>query len=273
MRLSFSKLTTVCSEHPFTATILFMLVVSVIFLIFPNLDIGVTQLFYAGNGIFPARQTPFFVKLRYLGPHIITWIAGISIAILLFKLALPRLKPLVDLRNPIFLLSTLIIGPGILVNAIFKNNWGRPRPVHIEQFGGNDAFVGVWDPTGVCRSNCSFVSGEGSSSMWLFALVFIAPKAWRLPLGIIIAVFCLAFSANRVAFGGHFLSDTLLSWGMTMLVLLSVYWLLYQRTPQWAAPYNLDHSFTKAGLWLHKLGSRSGKKLLGKTKSFLAKFK
>ena len=38
----------------------------------------------------------------------------------------------------------------------------------------------------------------------------------------------LVLSANRVAFGGHFLSDTLISWCLTLLVILGVRHLLWR---------------------------------------------
>lgn len=34
----------------------------------------------------------------------------------------------------IFLVLLLALGPGLLVNAIFKDHWGRPRPREITQF-------------------------------------------------------------------------------------------------------------------------------------------
>ncbi len=189
--------------------------------------------------------------MRYFGVYIFKWVAALSLLVMFFKLALPKVKAIMDLRHPIFVLSTLILGPGLVVNTFFKNMWGRPRPRSTEIFGGDLPFVGVWNPTNYCDSNCSFVSGEASSAIWLMVLVFIAPKAWRLPLATGIGVLAFALSANRVAFGGHFLSDTLLSWGITMLVIIAIYHYLYQRTPTWAQPDNLDASFTKGGNWLH----------------------
>mgnify|MGYP001223031900 CR=1 FL=1 len=240
-----------CSERPFTAVLSYILVVSVIFLIFPRLDIWASNIFYAGEGNFPASKDPFWNNVRYFGVYIIKWVAALSLFVMLFKLAFPKVKALMDLRHPIFMTSSLILGPGLVVNTFFKNMWGRPRPRSTEIFGGDLPFIGIWHPTNYCDRNCSFVSGEASSAFWLVALVFIAPKAWRLPLATTIGALVVVISGNRVAFGGHFLSDTLLSWGVTMLVIMAVYHYLYQRTPAWAQPDNLDASFTKGGNWLH----------------------
>ncbi|WP_306303363.1 phosphatase PAP2 family protein [Pseudovibrio denitrificans] len=54
-----------------------------------------------------------------------------------------------------------------------------------------------------------------------------------MPLATAIGALVFVLSANRVAFGGHYFSDTLLSWGITMLVIIGVYHYLYQRTPNW----------------------------------------
>ncbi|SFT75966.1 Membrane-associated enzyme, PAP2 (acid phosphatase) superfamily [Pseudovibrio denitrificans] len=269
----FKKTINFCSERPFTAVLTYILIVSAIFLIFPGLDVRASNFFYNGEGSFPVSKDPFWRSVRYFGVYLFQWVAGLSLLVMLIKLAFPKIKALMDLRHPIFVVSTLILGPGLVVNAFFKNLWGRPRPRQTDIFGGDLPFIGVWQPTNHCDSNCSFVSGEASASIWLFTLVFIAPKAWRIPLATAIGALVFVLSANRVAFGGHYFSDTLLSWGITMLVIIGVYHYLYQRTPNWAQPNNLETSFTNGGNWLRtKIGSAACWCARG-TKSFFRKFK
>jgi lipid A 4'-phosphatase len=67
---------------------------------------------------------------------------------------------------------------------------------------------------------------------------------------------CLILSINRVAFGGHFFSDTMLSWGLTFLVILSVYWLLYLKKPPLMTDQGLDEWFTRYGRRLHRFAKR-----------------
>ena len=130
-----------------------------------------------------------------------------------------------------FLLSSLVIGPGLLVNTLFKDNWGRARPKQVDLFGGEASYTPVWQISDNCERNCSFVSGEASSAIWLTTLVFLAPRSWRVPLAIGIGGLAVALSLNRVAFGGHFLSDTMLSWLLTLTVLFAVYRWLYEAPP------------------------------------------
>ena len=45
----------------------------------------------------------------------------------------------------IFLIATIAIGPGLIVNLGFKDHWHRPRPVHTQEFGGPDEFRPWYD--------------------------------------------------------------------------------------------------------------------------------
>jgi lipid A 4'-phosphatase len=230
--------------------------VSVFFLAFPETDLLVSGVFYYGETGFAAQDVPFLREVRHLGPFLVRVVAVTCVAVLLVKLLVPGRPPLMPLRQPLFLLTTLILGPGILVNTILKDNWGRPRPRSVEEFGGDLPFQPVWKMTDHCDSNCSFVSGEASAAMWLVATVFLLPVTWRkaalaflLPLGLVLSV-------NRVAFGGHFLSDTLISWGLTLLVILGIYHLLYARTPPLVTDRKLDEWFTRRGRALQRVVQR-----------------
>ncbi|NBN80288.1 phosphatase PAP2 family protein [Microvirga tunisiensis] len=260
-------------RHPVYATLLYIAVVSLIFLIFPGLDLAASELFHDPSLGFFAQSEPFLRQLRYLGPHIVQVIAIASVLVLLLKLLLPARAPLLPLRMPVFLLSTLIVGPGLVVNAILKNMWGRPRPVMVEQFGGDMPYVPVWLPSNWCETNCSFVSGEGSASVWLLTLAFIAPRAWRPAILAVTVPLILALSANRVAFGGHFLSDTLLSWGVTFLVILAAYHVLYRKPGRWLTDAGLDEALTRGGRALHRTVAGLATRITGRISTFLTMFR
>ncbi|MHA7775920.1 phosphatase PAP2 family protein [Roseibium sp. M-1] len=245
-----------CVRRPMAATVIYLCAVSLFFLSFPGVDPWASSWFHFGKDGFAAENVAFLQDVRHLGPFLIRVIAIVSLAVLLIKLLVPGRPPLMPLRQPLFLLSTLILGPGVLVNLILKNNWGRPRPRNVEEFGGDLPFQPVWKMTDYCDSNCSFVSGEASGAMWLVAVAFLVPASWRkavlafvLPLGLILSV-------NRVAFGGHFLSDTLMSWGLTLLLILGVHYLLYRRTPPLVSDRQLDEWFTVKGRRLQRIVQR-----------------
>ncbi|QDG75465.1 phosphatase PAP2 family protein [Labrenzia sp. PHM005] len=245
-----------CIAHPFVAVLAYILIVSLFFLTFPKTDLWISGLFFSQTDGFWAQHDPFLQKVRHLGPFLVRVIAICAVAVLVIKLLLPGRAPILPLRQPLFLISTLILGPGILVNSILKNNWGRPRPRSIEEFGGELPFQPVWKITDYCERNCSFVSGEGSAGIWLVSIAFLVPASWRKAVLAFVLPLCLVLSINRVAFGGHFFSDTMLSWGLTFLVVLSVYWLLYLKKTPLVSDRGLDEWFTLTGRRLHRIFRR-----------------
>ncbi|MEP3277911.1 MAG: phosphatase PAP2 family protein [Stappiaceae bacterium] len=245
-----------------------LLLVSLFFLAFPGADIWASGLFYAPGEGFWVKTVPFFIRIRELGPFLVKLVAAACLVILLLKLIVPYRKALVDLRWPLYLLSTLILGPGLIVNGLLKNNWGRPRPWMVEQFGGEFPYVPVWEITDYCQRNCSFVSGEGSASAWFLSLAFLVPVLWRRPAVVAIVTFMIVMSLNRIAFGGHFLSDTLLSWGITLLVMRVSYWVFFTHPPQFLTSDYLEAAFSRIG---EKLNTAT-RKVLGRSGYLLTSF-
>jgi len=119
-------------------------------------------------------------------------------------------------RDWIYFLSCLILGTGIIVNSIFKNLWGRARPNDTIIFGGDQPFSIPWLNVEYCDTNCSFVSGDVSFFTLSLALLIIFNKtSWNIFAYIIIVVVSLL----RIMEGDHFLSDTLMSFIITFLVI------------------------------------------------------
>lgn len=108
------------------------------------------------------------------------------------------------------ILAYLAVPIGV-VNGIFKQYSGRPRPYETLQFGGDLNFVSVADFTGACTGNCSFVSGEAAAAGWLLGVALIVWRRRPL-LGRALIAASVITPALRVAMGGHYLSDALLGW-------------------------------------------------------------
>ncbi|WP_394713478.1 phosphatase PAP2 family protein [uncultured Roseibium sp.] len=259
-------------RHPIAAVTVYVVLVSAFFLAFPSVDMWVSGLFYSDESGFWAQSEPFLRRLRHLGPYLVRIIAIASCAVLLLKILVPGRRPLVPLRAPLFLLTTLILGPGVLVNLILKNNWGRPRPVMVDLFGGDLPYQPVWWPTNLCDTNCSFVSGEASASIWLVAAVFLVPVAWRFAMLCFVLPLAFVLSVNRIAFGGHFLSDTMISWGLTLLVILVTHHLFYVRPPAFLGDRALDEAFTRKGRLLHVWVKKTGTRIRTSARRFLKMF-
>ena len=219
------------------------LVVGLLFGIYPELDLKLAAWFYDA----PTRSFP--LKLNRLaeiarnGAMVVAWALALpAIVSLLVKLARPDRPLLMSGRAIVFLLLTLTLSAGVLTNLTFKNYWGRPRPVVVTQFNGDQAFVPWWDPRGSCARNCSFFSGEGATAFWTYAPAALAPPAWR-PLAYAAAtLFGVATSVLRMAFGGHFFTDVAAAGIVTFLVI----WLAYGYIYRWPSTRPTDEAVDAA---------------------------
>ncbi|MEJ0011171.1 MAG: phosphatase PAP2 family protein [Bauldia sp.] len=247
--------------NPLAQAAIAVLLLSLLFLVFPGLDIWFSGLFYDGKG-FPTGDLGAFVALRALGNNLTFFVALGLVLVLVLKLALPEQQSFIPPRDTLFVLGTLIVGPGIVVNLIFKNNWGRPRPTAVDIFGGNHPFVGAWHMSDACASNCSFVSGEASSAIWLITLAVLLPLAWRRPALRILIGLAVLLSLNRVAAGGHFLSDVLLAWAITLAVIAVAWRFLYVTPPAVLTDPVLEAGLTRAGLAIRDF-ARAGARRIG----------
>jgi len=122
-------------------------------------------------------------------------------------------------KAAIFILAALLIGPGLLTNTVLKDNWGRARPMQIQEFGGSATYTPPLAISDQCDTNCSFVSGDGALGLFLHVFFYIVPARWRRTA--FWAGFAgggIVFGGLRIAMGAHFFSDVL--WA-GVLVLLS----------------------------------------------------
>jgi membrane-associated phospholipid phosphatase len=190
-----------------------------VFAMWPELDLAGARYFYHDGGFFGRdslerfgrdffRVTPFVVLTAYAA----LWFA---------KHRGARLCWAPSGRAVIFLIATMAIGPGLIVNLGLKSHWHRPRPVQTQDFNGPSPFKPWYEDDGGCQKNCSFVSGEAATGFWMVAPASVAPPPWRGPA--IVAAFAFGFGASflRLAFGGHYLSDVLLG-GLITLILVEI---------------------------------------------------
>jgi membrane-associated PAP2 superfamily phosphatase len=193
------------------------------------LDLRIAQFFYdPGTGKFLAAVNPYVGVLREHGYiAIVTCVSAVAAALVTRMLRRPqRIAPG---RVVLFLVSTLALGPGLLVNGVLKEHWHRPRPVQVTEFGGTHTYVEWWNPRGSCERNCSFVSGEASAAAWMFAPAMLVPSPWRIAAFAGAAIFTLVISLSRMAAGAHFVTDVLFAVLLTMILI----WLLHGAIFRW----------------------------------------
>ena len=175
------------------------------------LDLAAARIFYRSNVLdhWPlARELPWSALYR-LAPWITASLVIAGLAALAAGLARGR-----DAwrRYGIFLLLSVGLGPGLLVNAVFKDHWNRPRPRDLVEFGGPLHYRPAPLPGG--EGGNSFPCGHCSVGFLYAAGWWVWKRrrpawAWGSLAAGLAAGFALGL--GRMAAGGHFLSDVIWS--------------------------------------------------------------
>lgn len=200
-----------------------------LYLAFPDIDRYITTLFYDPENGFHLKDS-LLVQGIYKGTSLLMGGLLIGLMLLLALSLLPRLRYRLPSRKALlFLISAALVGPGLLVNAGFKEHWKRPRPTQTVDFGGQYPFSPALTPGEACHRCLSFVSGHASVGFYLFAFVLLGcrRRAWLcLPIlaGAIIG-------GTRIVQGGHFLGDVVFSGWVVWFSSYLLYRLFYRRTP------------------------------------------
>lgn len=201
--------------------VLSVLLASLILRRLPEIDLAVSGYFYdqgftaTGNEALRAIRAASIMVTKLLG-------AGLLL-LWLYRLFRPEANPAISFAKLAFPTVVLVLGPLVLTNLILKNQWGRPRPREIAAFGGDASYVAPWDFSDQCLSNCSFVSGETSSAIWLLALIPLLPVFWHRTALVLVLAYTVLISLLRIAFGAHFASDVILSILLNSLVVYGVW--------------------------------------------------
>jgi lipid A 4'-phosphatase len=145
-------------------------------------------------------------------------------------------------RAAVLMIATLALAPGVVANVVLKQHWGRPRPIDIVEFGGDQHFVPWWDPRGDCPDNCSFVAGEPSGAFWTLAPAALVPPAWRVVATAAALTFGTVIGLVRIAAGGHFFTDVVFSGVFTFLIIWLAHGLIYR----WSATRISDRAVERA---------------------------
>ncbi|GLO61346.1 phosphatase PAP2 family protein [Vibrio sp. MACH09] len=173
-----------------------------------NLDIAITSFFYHSQDGFTLKNDSL-VRFFYRSINIsvtvsILFFIGFAIAAL-FKKSIRKHNRLV-----LALFISILLGPGLIVNSVFKENFGRPRPSQTVEFGGQ------YQPKAVLEANWgnegkSFASGHAAVPLSFLLLAFAAYRRGKLKLAKQLAIgivsWYLFVSYARVAAGGHHFTD------------------------------------------------------------------
>jgi lipid A 4'-phosphatase len=199
-----------------TINLLLFVAVSLFFFAFPQVDLFVTSLFYSPElGGFYLNDNAVVQVIYDAFKHMPKLLLPLMLLFLILGIKVAWFKARRKLTA--FALITLLLGPGILVHTVFKDNWDRARPRAVEMFGGEKSFSRAWVISDQCERNCSFVSGHAAMGFYFMILGWLLHSRKWFYIGLAIGV---AVGGIRVFQGGHFISDSILAGFM-------VYWTIW----------------------------------------------
>lgn len=203
---------------------------SVFFYTFSDLDLAVARLFLDAQNVFFLRDDAIAETIRLIVP--LTEFLGLVLLIAgLLGLFIARIRRFIAPKAAFFFVACLVIAPGLVVNTILKDQWGRPRPNQVAELSQPLAreHQKVWVVSGECDRNCSFVSGDVSIAFtWLAIVPFFAALYRKRVIAAVVAM-GVVVALVRVIQGGHFLSDVTLSACITYLTIFALYRAFYGR--------------------------------------------
>jgi len=193
---------------------------------FTNLDLEIEGCFYSSDeGWFLKKAEPWNLLYNYGN------IPGITLGILALLAIIAGFFSRQVLRYrkvAIFLVLVLVMGPGVITHSVFKENWGRPRPRQIVNFGGTKDFLPVW-VKGTSGKGKSFPSGHAAIGYYVLTPFFVlrrVNKKWAVITLLVGVGYGSLMGIGRMIQGAHFASDVLWSAGFTYLTGLLLYYLM-----------------------------------------------
>ena len=127
-------------------------------------------------------------------------------------------------KSCLYLILVMIIGPGLVVNTALKQQWGRPRPRNIQEFGGKYRYEAPWQMDKSSPGN-SFPSGHASMGFYFVTLYFLnRHKRKSFWIGLLAFTWGALIGFVRIMQGGHFFTDVLWSAAIVWLVAALLYY-------------------------------------------------
>lgn len=179
----------------------------------PWLDLAISHYFYDPHHTFETSSWHAFIYDYGTIPAIVTGVIGV---ILFFcSLYIPEWQKW--RKSGLILMLTTLIGSFLVVNVILKDHWGRPRPKQVIEFGGAQTFRPFYKPNffNQPEPSKSFPCGHCAQGFYFFAIILVGKRLKSLATFLIglslTIVLGLLLSWTRIAQGGHFFSDVLMS--------------------------------------------------------------
>ena len=183
-----------------------------------DLDLTIHTPFYDfATHSWPIGENPIWRFFYTVGPLPAIILGIASIFTLLLGLGSPVLAKYRKLSAYFFFV--LLIGSGLITNAILKDQWGRPRPKQVTAFEGTEKFERLlhYEPESFGKS---FPCGHATVGYFFFALVPLLTGRRRLLVFLATLIFGTLIGIARIAQGGHFTSDVI--WAAAVMWFTSI---------------------------------------------------
>lgn len=187
---------------------------SLLLALFPRADIHISRMFFE-QGFYLQKSWWTTLAHESMGFFLGTCLAVVVGLYAWNKLAKKNLCG-IDGKRVAYVFLVLIMGAGLIVNVVLKDNFGRARPRDIVEFGGSLLYTPAFVASNACQKNCSFSSGEAAGGFFALAMAWALGRRRAL---VVAALGVGAFvSFCRVATGAHFFSDTVVSFFVMLIV-------------------------------------------------------
>ena len=193
-------------------SILVTCILSMIFIIYPEVDIMFSKLFFSeiNNEFYFANNS--FLKFMSKFAFFLAFLLLSYISILILKTFIKTKSFRFEIYKPqIIVLLVFLIGNLIVVQLYSKPNFGRARPIKVEEFNGHLIFSPAFAVSNQCKHNCSFVSFHTSIGMLFLIYSFCQIGKRRKIMITTSCLFTVFLGLMRISQGKHFLSDVVIS--------------------------------------------------------------
>lgn len=188
---------------PVAALILF-LVFADLMLAFPQIDLTLSTMFYTPGSGFESLGRWWERFIYHSVEVLMVAVNVVLIGLWLFNRITRHAALGFTGRKLLFLLCLLALLPGLIVNQVLKENWGRARPVNVTEFGGTSRFTPPFVTSD--QGGGSFSSGHAAAAFYLVAVaavLFGSKSHWVL----VALLYAGLVGIARMAAGGHYFSD------------------------------------------------------------------
>ena len=197
-----------------------------VMLVFPGVDLYISGLYFdlekgSGRGFYLRDSQP--LKFSF---DLVDWLSRAALVIAIgWAIWAHRKHHRTKLTSLVVALS-LVVGPLLAVNELFKENWGRPRPRDVAQFAGSQQFAPAFHYDTQCVSNCSFPSGHAAAGFApVVGHLVSRRRIWLwggIGLGSLVGL-------SRIVVGAHFFSDVVFAFFVVFIAASLVAFVLGKR--------------------------------------------